>query len=229
MPLPLPHRVLLPLSPLLIVFGLSACDDVAPVAPPPPGPAEAEPPEFDEPLPADLNESLGEMLNKMGAGAAPSTPVTPLAGATLAASLPTLPGWTAGPVDIEEQEIPYPTSQARREWRRGGAVLRLTVTDTAKNPALTMSFGVLADPTREGSWGAGYERPFTVGSHRGWERWDADKRRGAAGLVVAERFLLSAEGEGLDEAGLPKQLVSTVDLRKLGGVDLPPAPAPTTP
>ena len=59
-----------------------------------------------------------------------------------------------------------------------------------------------------------FERTTEIGGHPGYESYDRESRSGDVQILVADRFLVKAEGSGL-EADALRDLVTSVDLREL--------------
>ncbi|MGB3543358.1 hypothetical protein [Rubrivirga sp.] len=65
--------------------------------------------------------------------------------------------------------------------------------------------------------GTSYERTVTFGGEKGLRKYDTESRSGEFSLLVADRFLVSVSGRGVDDDDLEAALRS-VDLEALAGM-----------
>ncbi len=116
-------------------------------------------------------------------------------GRRLAAALPEpLPGWTAE--EAESQAAPAAMLgggiSAQRTYRKGEAEVRVSL--ASDSPLLQGVLMVLSNPLFATADGGELVR---VGRRKAVLRYDLAERAGELQLVVARRFLLSVEGEGV--------------------------------
>ncbi len=100
-------------------------------------------------------------------------------------------------------------SQAEGTYTSGDNNFKLRITDMSAMGALAGVAGALGvSQSREDA--DGYERTGSVDGHMQTERWSKADNRGRFGLVVADRFLVEAEGKtaNIDEL---KAAVATID------------------
>lgn len=90
-------------------------------------------------------------------------------------------------------------SYARAEYRnkKGSITLKITDTGTVKRLAsLAMTAWVTANIRRQSD--DGYERTFDYRGHRAYTKYSRSKASGVIKVLVADRFLVEAEGDGVD-------------------------------
>ena len=109
------------------------------------------------------------------------------------------------------------SAEATYEGPDGASEVDIKITDLGAMPSLgMMGLGwTMGDVDRETS--SGYERTVTFGGNRGYRKYNSDARDGEFSLVVAERFLVAVEGDGVDDAQLEAAL-RAVDLSALAGM-----------
>lgn len=104
-------------------------------------------------------------------------------------------------------------SKASARYGKGDASLTLEVTDLAAMGGFAaMGSALNIQSSRETD--TGYERVGTVDGRMVTEKWDASSRRGKYNVIVANRFVVEAEGRGIDMRDL-KSAVGKVNLRTL--------------
>jgi hypothetical protein len=104
-------------------------------------------------------------------------------------------------------------SRAEARYGEGERSVTLEITDMAAMgglAALGSAFNVESSRTTE----TGYERIGTVDGRMTTEKWDSGSREGTYGVVIASRFLIEAEGHGVDMDAL-KAAVGGIDAAAL--------------
>ncbi|MGQ0699354.1 MAG: Yip1 family protein [Panacagrimonas sp.] len=91
--------------------------------------------------------------------------------------------------------------------------LNLEITDMGSATALTMLAGWAAVESQSES-DQGYERVYQENGTRVHEQWDTSSRAGTYDLIVAERFVVKLQGNGLDMDDI-KKAASSLDLSGL--------------
>jgi hypothetical protein len=64
----------------------------------------------------------------------------------------------------------------------------------------------------------GYEKSVKVGEHPGWEKWNTEAKDGELNAVVAKRFLLTLDGNGIESTKVLYDLAQATDLAKLASM-----------
>jgi hypothetical protein len=167
-----------------------------------PAPAAAAPPEPAAPAPRSA--------------AAPATaPGRPVDANELAALLPSMGApWARSRVDANTLTSPVVFSQARVTYRQGSAYVRIEIVDSAGNQAalaqLTASLPAASKAGKDG-----YARRATLGGYPSWEAWRGSDQHGTLGVLVANRFLATYTGHGVESFQILADLAQRTDLRKL--------------
>ena len=132
--------------------------------------------------------------------------------------LPAIDGWEKGETEGETMSSPVKFSQATTSYSKGDARIEVKVVDTAMSQLLTMPYQMflLANYSKESS--KGYEKATKIGGYPGWEKWDSEAKRAELGVLVGQRFLVTADGNDVESAKAVQDVVSKMDLGKLAGL-----------
>ena len=138
--------------------------------------------------------------------------------------LPEADGWTRGPLigDIVHVTDDTGYSFAVADFAKGSAKLHLTIGDTVGVGDCLMALGAMISVLP-----AGYsEKPepttsivrFTYEGYESASKWNASTFSGEFSVLVADRFVVKAEGEGVDSLDTLRVFVSKVDFKKLAAL-----------
>lgn len=118
----------------------------------------------------------------------------------------------------------FSVTEAEAAYEGGGAEVEVKIVDLGGMPSLDLMglSWLTTDVDRETS--TGYERTVTHGGHRGYRTYDSETRDGEFSLLVADRFLVTVEGDDVDDQQLEDalraiDLVALADLRDAGRGD----------
>ena len=149
-----------------------------------------------------------------GSGQAPDlAPIKPLAPAQMAALLPpSLPGLTRGNVDSTRAGIgALQVSSTKADYGSGAQQIQLEITDMGANRAMLSVIGMVQQDQESAG---GYHKVFQRDGRTVQEQWTAATRSGEYTVIVGNRFMVQAKGQGPDMAAL-KKAVDAVDLARL--------------
>ncbi len=141
--------------------------------------------------------------------------------ATLQTLAPTLDGWTRAPlggsvVPISE-ESGY--SFAEANYTNGAMKVRVTIGDTVGVDdcllALAAMVTVLPPGYSEKLPPATSISRFEFSGYQAASKWNSEKTEGEFSVVVNGRFVVKAEGSGIDSVDTLRDIVSKIDLKKL--------------
>lgn len=152
------------------------------------------------------------------AGAAGAATVKPIDPNALQALLPAAAaGWNRTAIEgASAGAAGVAGSNAKGNYSRGDDTAELSVTDMGAMgglAALGSAFNVQANRTTE----TGFEKTGQVDGRMTTEKWDSGSRHGEYSTVVANRFVVSVEGEA-DSLDTLKALAATVNLGTLEGM-----------
>lgn len=176
-----------------------------------------------------MNLTLSALFAFALAGAAsPQNPATPalkplavVSVDALKTMIPNVDGWTrgepAGDVVHVSDDTGY--SFVVGKFTNGAAKVRLTIGDTVGTGdclmALAAMISVLPEGYSESPAPATSIVRFTYEGFQAASKWNADKFVGEFSVLVNGRFVVKAEGEGVDTLDTLRAFVSKVDLKKL--------------
>ena len=131
--------------------------------------------------------------------------------------LPDISGWEKETPQGETMTAPVKFSQAETAYTKGDARIELKIVDTAMSKMLTMPYQMFLMTGYSKETGSGYEKAAKVGGNPGWEKWDSEAKRAELGVIVGQRFLVTAEGSDTDVKTV-QDVIAKMDLGKLAGL-----------
>ncbi len=165
----------------------------------------------------DFAKAMQGMAAAMG-GANGTTPAAPVSFRDLQTAFPEVSGWTMDKPKGERMTSPVAFSQTETQYRNGDRTVAVKIVDSAFNQILVAPWAMFLATGYEKETDDGYEKSATIGGQPGFEKWNSERKSGELNIVVAKRFLVSIEGEGISE---PKQLhdfAAKVDFGKLAAL-----------
>lgn len=160
-----------------------------------------------------------EAMAKGLAGEDGAATVEPVSFKELQVALPDLPGWEKGKPTGERMTSPVAFSQTEVSYRKGDAEIELRIVDSGLQQLLLAPYTMFLTAGYEKETESGYEKSTKVKDHPGWEKWDADRRRGEVNAVVAKRFLVQAEGSNLENIQELQDAIGRTDFAKLAALE----------
>ena len=130
---------------------------------------------------------------------------------------PDLSGWEKEKPTGESMTAPVKFSQAETAYTQGDARIEVKIVDTAMSRMLTMPYQMFLMTGYQKETDTGYEKAAKVGGNPGWEKWDSEAKRAELGVIVGQRFLVTAEGSGTDVKTV-QGVIGKMDLGKLAGL-----------
>lgn len=137
----------------------------------------------------------------------------PLAPGQLKAMLPAnLPGLPRTAVNAERSGAArLQTSMAQANYSKGPRHIELSISDLAANGRTLVMLGMVQVEQETAN---GYHKVFRKDGRTIVEDWDESDHRGQYTVIVADRFIVKADGNGTDMQAL-KQAVDTINLAAL--------------
>jgi len=130
---------------------------------------------------------------------------------------PDISGWEKEKPTGESMTAPVKFSQAETAYTQGDARIEVKIVDTAMSKMLTMPYQMFLMAGYQKETDTGYEKAAKVGGNPGWEKWDSEAKRAELGVIVGQRFLVTAEGSGTDVKTV-QGVIGKMDLGKLAGL-----------
>ena len=109
---------------------------------------------------------------------------------------------------------PVQMSEAEVEFRSGDDKnIEIKIVDGLGSmlPFLGMAQGMEMESSEE------YMKPIEIQGFKGIEKYKHQKKKGEITLSVANRFLVTIEGSGMDNTEVIKEVAGKLDLKKLAG------------
>jgi hypothetical protein len=140
---------------------------------------------------------------------------TPVDYQVLEGFVPEFSGWERSEVTGQQVKSVVSVSNASATYTNGGASLELEITDTSLSQLLLAPFTMMTQVGYEEVSDEGYTRAITLAGYPGFEKWENAGGDAEVSLLVANRFIVRAEGSGLENTEPARQLVQAVDLATL--------------
>ena len=133
-------------------------------------------------------------------------------------AFPTVSGWEMGKPKGERMTSPVAFSQTEVRYKNGTQSIDVKIVDSAFNQILVAPWAVFLTAGYEKETDTGYEKATKIGGNPGLEKWNSENKDGEITVLVANRFIVKFEGDGLDDIKALQSFVSATDLTKLGAL-----------
>jgi hypothetical protein len=166
-------------------------------------------------------EQMAKGLEAMAGSAAAggdAKPVDPVSFRDLQTFFPELDGWEKQKPTGERMTMPFAFSQAEVRYTRGPSRLEIKIVDSGFNQLLMTPYAMMMQSGYERETQNGYEKSTTVNGQPGWEKWNSSGRDGEVNAFVGKRFLLTIEGDNVDDIKALHEVAGKVDMAKLGAL-----------
>jgi hypothetical protein len=164
--------------------------------------------------PQNPAEAMVESMKQLGQ--AQSAPAVDFE--KLVALVPEMPGWTRSEPKGEQISMGMSISKAEAEYTKGDASIQLEITDSAFSQMLMAPMSMMLMTNYSERSSNGYKKYAALGGNPGFETWENDSKDGEVTVVVANRFLVQAQGRSVDSIDPVRALVQAVDLAKLAAL-----------
>jgi hypothetical protein len=162
-----------------------------------------------------MAQGLAGAANAVGGN---GEPVTPVSFRQLQSVFPPLPGWTRSKPTGEQMTSPVAYSQAEVRYTKGDNRIELKIIDSGFHQLLLAPYTVFLTAGYERQTENGYEKSTKVGTEPGWEKWNAAANSGEVNAVIAQRFLVQAEGHKVDDLKVLHDVLGKIDFVKLAAL-----------
>jgi hypothetical protein len=166
----------------------------------------------------DFARAMESMAGALSGATPDGTSVEPVGFDILQRALPQMSGWQRTQPTGERMTSPIAYSQAEASYSMGDAHVEVKIVDSALSQVLFAPWSMFLASGFERQSSDGYEKALMVGEHRGFERWNTASRDGELNLVVANRFLVTIEGSGIDDTAVLREFASRIDTATLASV-----------
>jgi hypothetical protein len=163
----------------------------------------------------DFAKAMEGMAGAMSGKTADGKTVEPVRFQDLQSSLPDLSGWQRGTPTGERMTAPVPFSQAEADYTMGDANISVKVVDSAFSQLLIAPWSMFLTAGYERETSEGYEKSVVVGGNPGFERYNKASKDGELNIVLAKRFLVTVEGDNINDTKILHEFASKIDASKL--------------
>mgnify|MGYP003527221106 CR=1 FL=1 len=118
----------------------------------------------------------------------------------------------------EMMTAPVKFSQTEVTYTKGDANVQLKVVDTAMSSLLTMPYQMFLVTGYAKETNDGYEKATSYNGNPGWVKWNSADKNAEIGIIVGKRFLVTAEGSGVDDVKTVEGFLGKIDLGKLASL-----------
>jgi hypothetical protein len=142
-------------------------------------------------------------------------PVDPVSFKMFEPLFPELSGWEKGTPEGEKMSAPIAISQSQLDYRKGDAHISAKIVDSGNNRMFMAPFMMFLTAGYEKETSHGYEKSIKFGDYPAWERWDSQGKGGELNILVNKRFLVTIEGNDIENTRVLHDLAGKIDLAKL--------------
>jgi hypothetical protein len=164
-------------------------------------------------------EAMARGLEKMaGGGDGGAKAVEPVSFRELMAILPELDGWEKQKPTGERMTSPVPFSQAEGRYTKGDASIAVKIIDSGFNQLLLAPAAMFLAAGYERESSEGHEKSAKVNGQPGWEKWNSENKDGEVNALVGKRFLVTLEGNAIEDVAVLHAAANKMDLAKLAAL-----------
>ncbi|MEZ5292503.1 MAG: hypothetical protein R2745_15585 [Vicinamibacterales bacterium] len=135
--------------------------------------------------------------------------------AQLAAALVPVSGWTMAAAETNAVTGEMAMSTAKTTYSRGGTTLSVDVTDSG---IFARAVANLTSGYSENLEGRTEAKSATIAGTPGVENWDDVSKDGMVTLLVANRFVVTVKGSGVDNLGVVRDFAAGFDTKPLAAL-----------
>lgn len=168
---------------------------------------------------ADLGKALGGMAAALsGAAGGDGKVVEPIAFQTLQTALPKVSGWQMEEPEGERMTSPVPFSQTEAKYKKGDSSIDVKVVDTGFAQLLVAPWSMMMAMGYSKESSNGFEKATTIGGNPGFEKWQKQSKNGELNIFVGKRFLVTIEGDEINDTKVLHDFASQMDFGKLAAM-----------
>jgi hypothetical protein len=166
----------------------------------------------------EFAKAMEGMAGAMSGTTPDGKPVEPVSFQALQTALPELSGWERSTPTGERMTAPIAFSEAETHYTMGETNVSVKIVDSAFSQMLVAPWAMFLTAGYERESSEGYEKSVNVGGNPGFERWNKDSKTGELNLVVAKRYLVTVEGDNLNDTKVLHEFASKIDAGKLSSL-----------
>jgi len=167
-------------------------------------------------------EAMAKGLEQLASGGAATGPdgkaAEPVRFQDLIALLPQIDGWEQQKPTGERMTSPFPTANAKATYTKGDSRIEVEVVDSAFSQLLLAPIAMFLQSGYSTESTSGYEKSVPVNGQPGWEKWNSDSKSGEVNALVGKRFLVSVEGDQLEDPKILQEVAGKIDFNRLSSL-----------
>lgn len=164
-------------------------------------------------------EAMAKSLEAMASGGSKDgKAVDPVKFQDLIALLPQIDGWEQQKPTGERMTSPFATANAKADYTKGDSRIQVEIIDSAFNQLLLTPIAMFLQVGYSQESTSGYEKSATVNGQPGWEKWNSDAKSGEVNALVGRRFLVSIDGNGIDDTKSLQEAANKIDFSRLAAL-----------
>ncbi len=163
-------------------------------------------------------KAMEGVAGAMAAKGPDGKPVEPVGFRELETVLPEISGWQRDEPRGERMSSPMPFSQTEATYTMGDSRVEVKIVDSAFSQLMLAPLAMFMSAGYEKESSDGYEKSINLGGNPGFEKWNAKRKDGELNLVIAQRFLVTVEGDNLADTKVLQEFASKIDAGKLTGL-----------
>ena len=132
--------------------------------------------------------------------------------------IPEISGWTRSAPRGEQVTMPFKISKAGARYEKGDSSIKLDITDSSFNQLLLAPLSMFMAMGFEEKSDDGFTKAVKIAGLPGFEKWQNAGKDGEVTVVVANRFIVQADGNNVENLDVVRKVVTAVDLNKLAGM-----------
>jgi hypothetical protein len=114
--------------------------------------------------------------------------------------------------------MPFKISKAGARYEKGDSSIKLDITDSSFNQLLLAPLSMFMAMGFEEKSDDGFTKAVKIAGLPGFEKWQNAGKDGEVTVVVANRFIVQADGNNVENLDVVRKVVTAVDLNKLAGM-----------
>ena len=166
----------------------------------------------------EFAKAMEGMAGAMSGTTPDGKPVDPVSFQALQTALPELAGWDRSTPTGERMTAPVAFSEAETHYTMGETNVSVKIVDSAFSQLLVAPWAMFLTAGYERESSDGYEKSVNVDGNPGFERWNKDSRTGELNLVVAKRYLVTVEGDNINDTKVLHEFASKIDASTLSSL-----------
>ena len=154
----------------------------------------------------------------MGRKSADGKPVEPVSFQELQSALPEVSGWQRATPTGERMTSPIAYSQAEADYTMGDASINVKMVDSAFSQLLIAPWRCSSRPATKSRQATATRNRSTSAATPASRSWNKGSKDGEINLVIANRFLVTVDGDNIGDSKVLHEFASKIDAGKLAAL-----------